>query len=97
MNGGEGLPQGLQTPQATEQAVSMVLHRAGPSLDPVWRSKLTAFVTKDDTKAFLTAEHRQIALGEWTEPKADRRAEDSLAFGPFAWHGSPIVTSTRDR
>jgi integrase len=54
----------------------------GPDL--LRHSGPTTFVTKGDAEAFLAAEHRLISMGEWTEPKARRRVEDSLTFGLFA-------------
>lgn len=54
----------------------------GPDL--ARHSGVTAFVTKGDAEAFLAAEHRLISMGEWTEPKARRRAEEPVTFGLFA-------------
>jgi len=44
----------------------------------------TTFATKGDAEAWLAAEHRLISMGEWTAPKARRRAEEPMTFGPFA-------------
>ena len=54
----------------------------GPDL--VRHFRPTTLVTKVDAEAFLVAEHRQILMVEGTGPKARRRAEDPLTFGPFA-------------